>query len=170
MKHGIGIGLLLLAGCAAAPDEADYCRTYGIGTGHPEYAACCNYYFSQQAAFNADAAICGREADKTYPKSLYSQPYSYPARFYGGPGFGFGAGPFSYSRGGYYPRMQMVHVGADYQQIAEIDRLRMGIIAPCMQAQGWNSPADWRLGRHGGVAQPASVPVAPVSAPLPWQK
>lgn len=154
--------LLVLAGCASAPDEQDYCRSFGVGSDHPEFAKCTQFYFQQEAEFRADRAICAREADRTYPPSLYSRPMSYPVRSYG-PGIGFGAGPFGYSHGG-FPRTEMVHVGADYQQIAEVDRLRMTIIQPCMQKLGWNSGETWQAGRAAKITRPTAP------KPLPWVK
>lgn len=162
--------LLSLAGCASAPTETDYCRSFGVEQGNPEYAKCTQHYFQQQAAFDAERSVCNAEADRTYPTTLYSRPYSYPARFYGGHGFGSGIG---FSRGGmglgfgsggyggFGSHTEMVHRGADYQQIAEVDRLRMSIIQPCMQKRGWASGADWQAGRMTpGKAAPAK--------PLPW--
>lgn len=149
MKRPIMIALLLLGGCAGSPTEADYCRGFGIEPGNPEYARCTQYYFEQDAAFRADGAICAQEADMTYPQSLYSRPTSFPVRVYG-------------ARGG-FPHTEMVHVGADYQQIAQVDALRMRIIAPCMQKRGWVSPTSWQAGR---TARPQAAP----NAPLPWQK
>lgn len=161
MKHLLISALLVVAGCASQPTESDYCRSLGVDSGHPEYANCTGYYFQQEAAFAADRAVCDQQAEATYPKSLYSRPTSFPVRSYG-PRFGFGAGPFGYSHGG-FSRTEMVHVGADYQQIAEVDRLRMSIIQPCMQKRGWQSGATWQAGR-----------IAPVKAvttkPLPWRK
>ena len=168
----VPIVLLSLAGCASAPDEADYCRGFGVEEGNPEFAKCTQYYFQQQAVFDADRAVCNAEADKTYPPTLYSRPTSYPARFYGGRGFGTGVG---FSRGGmglgfgsggyggFGSHTEMVHQGADYQQIAEVDRLRMTIIEPCMRQRGWASGATWQSGR---VAPTKAVP----AKPLPWLK
>lgn len=140
----LGAWLLLLASGCTTPQE-DYCASYGVQEGDAEYGNCMRYYEQQQALFSNDRALCALEADQTYPPSLYSRPMSYPVRIYG--------------RGG-FPHTEMVHVGADYQQIAEVDRLRMTIIEPCMQERGWNSGASWQAGRHAGPAK--------ITLPLPW--
>lgn len=159
--------LLLLAGCASAPDEQDYCRSFGVESGNPEFAKCTQYYFQQEAEFRADRAVCAREADVTYPTSLYSRPTSYPARFYGGSGLGFSRGGFGGGAGGIgFGHTEMVHVGADYQQIAEVDRLRMTIIEPCMRKLGWQSGMSWQAGR----AVPAKVVRPTALKSLPWLK
>lgn len=165
MKRLVFVSLLVaVGGCASAPDEQDYCRSYGVEQGNPEFAKCTDHYFQQEAIFGADRAVCDREADITYPKSLYSRPTSYPARFYGGSGIGFSRGGFGGGYGGLgFGRTEMVHVGADYQQIAEVDRLRMTIIEPCMRKRGWQSGQTWQAGR---IAPTKAVP----SKPLPWVK
>lgn len=132
----------MLASCAT-PQE-DYCARYNVHPGDGEYGNCTRYFDQQQAMFQTDRAVCSVEADRTYPKSLYSRPTSFPVRYVGRGGFG---------------HTEMVHVGADYQQIAEVDRLRMTIIEPCMQQRGWNSGATWTAGRH--------VPIRPGNK-LPW--
>lgn len=146
------ISLMLLASCATVPDEQDYCRSFGVEQGNPEFVSCTQYYFQQQALFQGDRAACAIEADQTYPRSLYSRPTSYPVRVYN---------PY-----GGFPRTEMVHVGADYQQIAQVDALRMRIIGPCMQARGWNSPLSWQAGRTTNAR--VVRPTAPKS--LPWLK
>ncbi len=162
----VPFALLLLASCASAPDEQDYCRSFGVESGNPEFAKCTQYYFQQEAEFRADRSVCSLEADQTYPQSLYSRPYSYPARFYGGSGLGFSRGPAGFGYGGGFSHTEMVHVGADYQQHAQVDALRMRIIEPCMRKRGWQSGMSWQAGR----AVPAKVvrPTAPKS--LPWLK
>lgn len=147
---------LLLAACT--PPEVEYCQA--LGTSPHDMTACTQHYFQQEAAFQHDLRFCAAEADVTYPQSLYSEPYSYPARFYGGygtgVGFGMARGPAGIGFGG-MPRTEMVHVGADYQHNARVDALRMNIIQPCMQARGWNSGTTWQAGRVSGPAKP-----------LPW--
>lgn len=147
--------MLVLAGCASTPSEVDYCRSLGVEQGNPEYARCTQYYFEQDAAFRADRTICSQEADLTYPPTLYSRPMSYPVRVFS---------PYG------YPRTEMVHVGADYQQIAQVDALRMRIIGPCMQSRGWNSPGSWQAGRHPVNMRPMNQPKPGAVPPLPWQK
>ncbi len=141
--------LIGLAGCSSPPDEQDYCRSFGVESGNPEFVRCTQYYFQQEAAFAADRAVCAREADQVYPTTLYSRPMSYPVRVYS---------PY-----GGFARTEMMHVGADYQQIAEVDRLRMSIIHPCMRKLGWESGATWQAGR---IAPSKAVLVKP----LPWTK
>lgn len=148
--------LLLLASCASSPTEVDYCRGLGVEQGNPEYANCTQYYFEQDASFRADRAICDQEADMTYPRTLYSRPTSYPVRVYS---------PY-----GGFARTEMVHVGADYQQIAQVDALRMRIIAPCMESRGWNSGLNWQAGRHPVNMRPIKQPKPAVVPPLPWAK
>lgn len=152
--------LLALAGCASTPSEQEYCRSFGLDQGNPEFAKCIEFYYQQEGQFRADRAVCDAEADRTYPKSLYSRPMSYPVRTFGS-GIGFGAGPFGAGYGGGFSRTQFVHVGADYQQIAEVDRLRMTIIQPCMRKMGWESGQTWQAGRI------AATKAAP-QKPLPW--
>ncbi len=144
--------LLSLTSCVGAPDEMDYCRSMGVEQGNPEFVSCTQYYFQQEAAFGGDRAVCDLDADLTYPRSLYSRPTSYPVRVYN---------PY-----GGFAHTEMVHVGADYQQIAQVDALRMRIIGPCMQARGWNSPLTWQAGRHTN----AKVVKPKASQSLPWLK
>jgi len=145
MMKKLALLFLLLAASCGNPQD-DYCESFGVREGDVEYGKCSQYFSQQQALFSSDRAVCALQADQTYPPSLYSRPYSYPVRFYGG-------------RGG-FAHTEMVHVGADYQQNAEVDRLRMRIIEPCMQARGWNSGATWQAGRHAGTPVTATV--------LPW--
>lgn len=148
MLRYIAIPFLLITAACSGPNEQDYCARYGVSPGSPDYPSCTNYYFQQQAAFRADRQVCDAVADRTYPPTLYSRPQSFPVRYHGYGGFG---------------HTEMVHVGADYQQIAQVDALRMRIIQPCMHARGWNSGETWQAGRH----QPHQT--ATRSA-LPWLK
>lgn len=152
MKYMTLIVLPLLAACAA-PAHEDYCARYGVGKNSPEFAACSQYFFTQQAAFDTDRKACAREADVTYPPSLYSQPTAYPVRVY--------------SPRSAFPHTEMVYAGADYQQHAQLDAMRMRIIGPCMQARGWNSPVNWEAGRHAAAKQ---SPTPAPSPSLPWRK
>ncbi|MES2984790.1 MAG: hypothetical protein V4735_06365 [Pseudomonadota bacterium] len=140
-------GLMLVVGCTPA-DEL-YCQSFGVG-GTVEYGKCIAYYHQQQDAFRADRAACEDQADMTYPTTLYDNGHY--AHVYGGYGGGFG--PYSGSR--------TIRVEPDYQHNAQVDRLRMRIIEPCMQSRGWNSGRDWQAGRH-------AVTPAPMQR-LPWQK
>lgn len=141
--------LLVVMGCT--PAEHGYCEGFGLKQGEAEYSKCLSYYYQQQALFDADRAQCAAQADVTYPRSLYSQPQSFPMRTWG---------PFG-------PRTEMVHQGADYRQHAELDALRMRIIQPCMDQRGWLSPSSWQAGRHTG---PRMSQLDPNGAGLPWLK
>lgn len=122
--------LLMLAACTPANER--YCESYGV-VGTPEFTKCLNYYNTQEAIFGADRGRCEREADVTYPRSLYDSGKSVYS-----PG---------YYVGGKYVGGGSVYVPPDYRHNAEVDLLRMRIIAPCMQAQGWHSPDSWQAGR-----------------------
>jgi hypothetical protein len=130
--------LFLLAGCT--PEDEAYCRSYGVED-TPEYSKCMNYYHAQQAAFEADRAVCDTKADLTYPQSLYDHGHLEPVM--GG----------AFIAGHYTPMTQYVSVGPDFQKNAQLDDLRMRIIAPCMAAYGWNSPETWQAGKHKVVGQ-----------------
>ncbi len=144
------VGLLLPLLAACTPADIEYCRGFGV-EGTAEYGKCLNYFHQQQAAFDADRASCERQADATYPQSLYDR---------GGYGHSMGTvGP-----DGKFYAGQTVFIDPDYQHNREVDRLRMRIIAPCMSGRGWNSPEDWQAGRH------AVTPQKRGSNPLPWLK
>jgi hypothetical protein len=144
MRYALLLSLLLVGSCASPQNE--YCASFGVQEGHPEFGRCLQYYAQQESAFEGDRAVCASQADQTYPPSLYSRPTSYPVRYPGYGGFG---------------RTEMVHVGADYRVNAQLDALRMRIIEPCMQSRGWNSGATWQAGRHAITPQRVT--------PLPWQ-
>lgn len=150
MRHGwLIVGMLALGGCAG--DDVTYCRGFGV-EGTTEFGKCIAYFHQQEGAFNADRNVCELEADGTYPQSLYDRG-SYTTT----------AGTFG-SDGKFYAG-QTIHIDPDYQHNREVDRLRMRIIGPCMQARGWNSASDWQAGRHAVTSTPV-----PASAKLPWQK
>ena len=147
------VGVLAVLGLAACtPGDVAYCRQFGVaGTG--EYAKCVSYYQQQTALFSTDRDLCGLEADATYPPYLYD--YGHVEQVVGG------------GWGGRYYGGQTIQVGPDYRKNAEIDRLRMRIIEPCMQSRGWNSATDWQAGHHAVSTTPAPRRNAP-PAPLPW--
>lgn len=156
MKRLFLLPFLLLATSCTAP-ENQYCDSFGLRQGDAEYQKCLGYYFEQQNAFNADRMVCDAQADVTYPPSLYSRPQSFPVRTYG------------YRDG--FAHTEMVHVGTDYQQNAQIDALRMRIIEPCMQSRGWNSGATWTAGRHQLAPTGRRVSqMDPNGGGLPWLK
>ncbi len=143
-------GLMLAALSACTPPEIQYCSKFGV-SGTPEYAKCVGYYQQQDALFTADARFCSAQADVTYPPTLYDYGHFEPTM---GGGFSYG--------GRYIGPPPVIDVPPDYRHNAELDALRMRIIAPCMDARGWNSPTDWQAGRH-------AVTAAKPTAKLPWQ-
>ena len=142
----------LLAGCT--PSDEAYCRAFGVG-GTPEFGKCLTYYHQQQSLFDRARDLCESKADMTYPQSLYDHGHLEPV--IGG----------TFYAGRYYTQTQYVQVGPDYQHNAELDRLRMRIVAPCMDDQGWNSPDTWQAGTHAIVKPRANA--LPRPTPLPWQ-
>lgn len=154
MKTSVSLAVLLLAlaGCGT-PADVQYCRALGV-EGTAEYGNCLGYAAQQQAAFDADRGACESEADATYPPTLYDHG-----------GYGHSMGGFG-PHGEYYGG-QTIIIDPDWRHNREVDRLRMRIIAPCMQARGWNSASDWSAGRH--VVTPAKKAAAKPQK-LPWQK
>lgn len=149
MRFLMVFGVLLLV-AACTPADQEYCNSFGVG-GTAEYGKCINYFHQQEARFGADRSVCEFEADATYPPSLYD--YGHYEHVIGG------FGPMGTMYGG-----STIRVEPDYYHNAQVDRLRMRIIEPCMQRQGWNSGSDWRQGEH-----PVSLKPVPASAaPLPW--
>jgi hypothetical protein len=153
MKHGLAsltlVSLLLVMGCT--PANVQYCRSFGVEA-TAEYDKCLAYYADQQAAFGASRSACELEADTVYPPTLYD---------YGG----YAHTTFGTGFGGRYYGGQTIRVEPDFRKNAEVDRLRMRIIEPCMQAKGWNSGSSWQAGRH--AVTPAKR-VQKTSAKLPW--
>jgi hypothetical protein len=144
------LGLLALTSCT--PGDIQYCDGYGVA-GTPEFGKCIDYYHQQEAAFKADRDLCNLEADNVYPVSLYDYGHDVPIMT------GF-AGPHGTWYGG-----GVEHIPPDYMHNRQVDDLRMRVIAPCMQARGWNSASDWQAGRHA-----VSKPPKPLPPPkLPWQ-
>ena len=145
----------LLAACT--PPEVEYCRGFGV-EGTPEYGKCISYYNQQEQVFGADRASCALEADRTYPPSLYDTGGF--ARVYSGAGYW----------GGPYYGSHVVSVPPDYARNAEVDRLRLRIIGPCMQAKGWNSAVTWQAGRSSMKAAPKTKAAKSSGSALPWLK
>ena len=149
------LGALLLVGLVTGctPSDVQYCRDFGV-EGTSEYGKCINHYHTQESAFMADRASCDADADMTYPPSLYD--YGGYARTHGGIGYG-----------GHWYGGQTIHIDPDWRRNREIDRLRMRIIEPCMQAKGWVSGRSWQAGRQAVRPQKRK----PASAEkLPWLK
>jgi hypothetical protein len=158
----IFLGLVALSLNACTADDVLYCRSMGV-EGTSEQGNCMQYYHAQQGAFDADRSICAREADETYPPHLYD--YGGYAHTTIGSGWG---GPFGGPRGGFYGG-QAIRIEPDFQRNAELDRLRMRIIAPCMRARGWVSGTSWQDGRL--PVQPRKQPRVSkpqASEQLPW--
>ena len=142
------LGVLMLAACT--PGDVQYCRRFGVEN-TPEYGTCLSYYHQQDAAFDADASLCNIEADGIYPPYLYDYGHDVPVPGYFAPrGLLVGGG--------------IEHVPPDYLHNAQVDDLRMRIIAPCMAARGWNSPTTWQAGRHAVSVKPKTTPQK-----MPWQ-
>lgn len=160
MRKLVLLSLLCMATACAGPSENNYCAGYGISPGHPEYPKCSQYYFEQDALFRADRAVCDLKADELYPMSLYSRSSYYPRS-----GLYTGFGGWGGHHGSWVGLHQSFGGGYDddYGQHAEVDRLRMNIIEPCMQQHGWNSGTTWMAGRHS-VSR-----VKTKAKPLPWQ-
>ena len=157
---------MALAACTPADEE--YCQSFGVA-GTAEFGKCLDFYHRESAAFGGDRAVCDGEADYTYPTTLYD--YGHTEHLVGG----FVPTPY----GGRYIGGQTIVVQPDYRHNAEVDRLRMRIIEPCMQARGWNSSATWQAGRRvlpsksRGAAKPIATPKPPQLQPtgslnLPW--
>lgn len=146
--------VIALAAASCTPADQEYCDKFGVG-GTAEYTKCLSYYQQQQSRFNSDRSVCELEADEIYPSSLYDRGgYT---RMHGG---------FGYGHGHYYPSTT-VFVEPDRFRNAEVNRLRMRVIEPCMQARGWNSGSTWEAGRHSAKK---SRPSASGDAALPWLK
>lgn len=146
MRNLVLIGSLsLLAACT--PPELEYCRS--MGAPPSEMAACTQYFFQQEAAFSSDRFICDSEADRTYPRSLYSD---------------WGTALVHNHRDDGFTSVEQVSIPPDHQKNAQLDGLRMQIIEPCMQSRGWNSGLTWQAGRRvGGPSAPRSG-----GSSLPW--
>ena len=151
------MGLLLVAACT--PPEQTYCDSFGLSMDNPEYQKCTSYYFKQEALFQTDRQLCGFEADKTYPPTLYDNGRWERVRG------GFGYGHYGYGGGGFGTT---VYVEPDYYHNREVDALRMRIIQPCMEAKGWVSGETWQAGRKSG-AKPFT-PAPKTDDKLPWLK
>jgi hypothetical protein len=149
------VALLLIGGLLSActSREVQYCSGFGV-EGTSEYGNCLDYYHRQEAAFGADRAVCDAEADKTYPASLYD--YGGYTRTHGGIGYG-----------GRWYGGHSIYIEPDYRRNRELDRLRMRIIEPCMQARGWNSGKTWQAGRRAVKPSSRKSP-APSGEKLPW--
>ena len=150
------VALVWLSACTPADEQ--YCQRFGVG-GTVEYGKCIAYYHQQSAMFGADRAQCEFEADAVYPPTLYD--YGHTEEVMGG-----------YARGVYYGG-HTVFVQPNIRHNMEVDQLRMRIIGPCMQRQGWNSGETWEAGRHSVTRNAApvmrSLP-APTASSLPWLK
>ncbi len=158
----IPLGFLAVFLSACASDDVLYCRNLGV-EGTSEYANCISYYQQQEAAFAADRRACAVDADEVYPPHLYD--YGGYAHTTIGSGWG---GPFGGPRGGFYGG-QSIRIEPDYRHNAELDRLRMRIIEPCMQQRGWVSGATWQAGRQAVKPQKRSrTPKAEPVEMLPW--
>lgn len=144
-----------LAGCSAQGDVL-YCRNLGV-EGTAEQGNCMAYYHQQEAVFATDRDVCMVEADKIYPPSLYDfGGYAYTSM-----GTGWGG-----HHGGFYGG-HTIHIDPDFRRNAELDRLRMNIIEPCMQSRGWVSGRTWQAGRQPPL-KPRSKPAKIESEALPW--
>ncbi len=149
----IGLFAILQVLSACTPADVSYCRSFGV-EGTAEFDKCLAHYARQEAAFGTDRAACEFEADETYPPTLYD--HGHYARSMG-----------DFGPHGQYYSGHTIHIEPDWQHNREVDRLRMRIIGPCMQARGWNSANDWQAGRH--AVKPASRKAKPTEK-LPWQK
>lgn len=157
-----GSWLLLIAACT--PPEQTYCDRFGLAQGNSEYQKCLNYYFQQQAAFNADRQVCDFEADKTYPPTLYDNGRW--ERVHGSVGFNQWGSP---THGGGFGTS--VYVEPDYYRNRQVDSLRMRIIQPCMESRGWKSGETWQAGRiTGGDFKKVPAPIPQQGGKLPWLK
>jgi hypothetical protein len=151
MMRIVGSAALLLWLTSCTPADVDYCRGFGV-EGTAEYSKCIGYYHQQQQAFTADREMCDAQADLTYPPSLMDRGG------YARTSIGTGWGMHGY--GG-----QTIRIEPDHRRNAEIQRLRMRIITPCMRTQGWNSGSNWQAGRSEVRPSPAAKP--PKNT-LPW--
>ena len=73
--------------------------------------------------------------------------------------------------GGFYGGQSM-RIEPDYRRNNELDRLRMRIIEPCMQARGWVSGSNWQAGRQAVRAknQPRTRNKPQPVESLPWAR
>ncbi|MFO0069990.1 MAG: hypothetical protein ACK529_07475 [Alphaproteobacteria bacterium] len=134
MKKSLLFLPLLLMACT--PGDEVYCNAQGLTMGTLQYEQCKAFYFRETARYNADFSVCGLEADKTYPQSLYDDGRWQPAQVRYAHNMGYGGGG-------------SIFVVPDAERNAEVDRLRMRIIGPCMQKKGWKNGSNWREGRIG---------------------
>ena len=155
-----GLLALVLSSCTA--QDVLYCRRMGV-EGTDEQGKCMQYYHQQTKAFWADRDVCAFEADEVYPPHLYD----YGGYLQTSMGTGW-VGPFDGPRGGFYGG-QSIRIEPDYRRNAELDRLRMRIIEPCMRQRGWVSGSDWQAGRQQVVPQKQQRPQKPQAVEsLPW--
>lgn len=145
MIGALGGGLV-----ACTPPDVAYCKAQGASPMNLQ--PCLDYYRQQEQAFTVDLAACAVEADKTYPQSLYADWGTALVR-----------SPSAVPGG--WSSTEQVSIPPDTRQHAELDRLRMKIITPCMQARGWNSGVSWQDGRRFETTQ-----MDPNGGGLPWAK
>ncbi len=128
----LALAVLLFTACT--PADADYCRSYGVDPGNPEYTKCIQHFHKQEAWFSSDYSACALQADRLYPRTLYDNwDTAYVHRV--DPRSGF-------------VDVDTVSIPPDAYHNAQVDDLRLQIIAPCMDRVGWNSPDSWQTGRH----------------------
>ncbi|MEJ0010101.1 MAG: DUF1467 family protein [Alphaproteobacteria bacterium] len=149
--------LLLTTAACVAPPQDRYCESQGSPPGSPGYARPASVSTASRKRASATTA-----SPATWPPTRSIRRRS-TAR---------ARGSWASTRGG---RPEMIPVDPDWQHNHALDMLRMSrVIAPCMQAKGWNSGESWTAGRHP-AGKPAAhrtrrnPPAAPTSPTLPWQ-
>lgn len=156
MRRLLSWAAMTLVACSP-PVEKQYCDRFGVTPGTAQYQQCVQHFFTQDALFRADKESCDALADETYPRSLYDQGRFEPV---------FNAGFSNPLWGGRMGTGQMVYVDPDYRRNAELDALRMRIVAPCMDAKGWADPLRWQAGKKS-----VTRPMGRVHQQyLPWRK
>jgi hypothetical protein len=157
----LAFGFLLAALGACTAKDVLYCRNQGV-EGTSEQGKCMSYYQQQEGLFSADRSVCAADADEVYPPYLYD--YGGYAHTTMGTGWG------GHHGGGFYGG-QSIRIEPDFRRNSEIDRLRMRIIEPCMQAKGWVSGRTWQAGRQAVKPrkQPRTTKPQPVES-LPWAR
>lgn len=129
---------LLLGACT--PADIGYCQRQGLAPGTAPFGDCLNYYQRMQSQFDVDRALCGANAERTYPDFLYDRGRNATTTVIGPDG---------------RTRTVRLEVEPDYSRNASLDHMRRSIVEPCMQGKGWMSMDSWEYGRVP-EPQPAS--------------
>lgn len=132
MKKLITLFFLVLFLSSCTPAVERYCQSQGLAAGSANYNECLKWAADSESQFSIDRERCLVQAKITYPDSLYDHGRTIRTRAFDrrGP-------PYYYDE----------QLPADYTKNAELDRLRDGIIRPCMKEKNWHDPDNWQRGR-----------------------